>query len=116
MAVCNGISHVKFHQESLFEKDQEMSPLPDNLRNRLKKEAGEWDAAVAGESPEAVQRLLDEAEPFKVLRPPRQPVSLRLDPFDISMLKRIARKKGIPYTQLVATWLHERIEQEKPEV
>lgn len=90
-----------------------MSSLPNKLLKHLKKEAGEWDGAVASETPEAVQRLLDEAEPFKVPRPPRQPVSLRLDPFDISMLKRIARKKGIPYTQLVATWLHERIEQEK---
>ena len=116
MEVCHGISHVKFHQESLFEKDQEMSPLPNKLRERLKKEASEWDAAIAAESPESVQKLLEEAEPFKVPRPPRQPVSLRLDPFDISMLKRIARKKGIPYTQLVATWLHERIEQEKRDV
>lgn len=93
-----------------------MSSLPNKLGKHHKKEAGEWDAGVATETPEAVQRLLDEAEPFEVPRPPRQPVSLRLDPFDISILKRIARKKGIPYTQLVATWLHERIEQEKREL
>jgi hypothetical protein len=36
-----------------------------------------------------------------------------MDPFDISLVKRLARKKGIPHTQLMATWLHERIEQEK---
>ena len=41
------------------------------------------------------------------------PVSLRLDPFDVSMVKRLAHKKGIPHTQLMAIWLHERIDQEK---
>jgi hypothetical protein len=28
-------------------------------------------------------------------------------------LKRIARRKGIPFTQLMSMWLHEKIEQEK---
>jgi len=36
-----------------------------------------------------------------------------MDPFDISMVKRLARKKGIPPSQLMAAWLHERIKQEK---
>jgi hypothetical protein len=46
-----------------------------------------------------------------VLQP--EPVSIRLDPFDIAMVRRIARRKGILHTQLMATWLHERIEREK---
>jgi len=29
------------------------------------------------------------------------------------MVKRISRRKGLPHTQLMATWLHERIEREK---
>jgi predicted DNA binding CopG/RHH family protein len=90
-----------------------MSGLPKKIRNKLKKEAKEWDITIAKESSEQVQRLLDEAEPFKVPRPPRQPVSIRLDPFDISIVKRLAREKGIPHTQLIAIWLHERIAQEK---
>ena len=90
-----------------------MSRLPKEIRNNLKEEAKEWDTTIAGESPEQVQNLLDEAETFKVPRPARHPVSLRLDPFDISLVKRLARKKGIPYTQLMAIWLHERIDQEK---
>ena len=90
-----------------------MSRLPKEIRNNLKKEAKEWDITIAGESPEQVQKLLDKAEAFKVPRPARQPVSLRLDPFDISLVKRLARKKGIPHTQLMAIWLHERIEEEK---
>ena len=90
-----------------------MSRIPKEIRNNLKEEAKEWDMTIAGESPEQVQKLLDTAETFKVPRPARQPVSLRLDPFDISLVKRLARKKGIPHTQLMAIWLHERIDQEK---
>ncbi len=90
-----------------------MSRLPKEIRNKIREEAKEWDTAIAGESVEDVQKQLSEAEPFKAKRPPRQPVSLRLDPFDISIIKRLARKKGIPHTQLMALWLHEKIDQEK---
>ena len=62
-----------------------MSRLPKEIRNSLKEEAKEWDITIAGESPEQVQKLLDEAETFKVPRPARHPVSLGLDPFDISL-------------------------------
>ena len=90
-----------------------MSRLPKRIRNHLKKEATEWDNTITEESPEYVEELLDKAVSFKIPRPARQPVSIRMDPFDISMVKRLARKKGIPPTQLMAAWLHERIEQEK---
>ncbi len=90
-----------------------MTRLPKEIRNSLIEEAKEWDTTVAREPVKEVQKLLDEAEPFEVPRPARQPVSLRLDPNDISMIKRLARKKGVPHTQLMAIWLHEKIEQEK---
>ena len=90
-----------------------MSRLPKKTRNDLKKEAIQWDTAISGESPEQIQEVLNDAELFKVPRPARQPVSLRMDPFDISMVKRLARKKGVPHTQLMAMWLRERIEREK---
>ena len=90
-----------------------MSRLPKKTRNSLKKEAIEWDTTISEERPEQIQKLLNDAEPFKVPRPARQPVSLRMDPFDLSMIKRLARKKGIPHTQLMAMWLRERIEREK---
>ena len=90
-----------------------MSRLPKKTRNSLKKEAVQWDTAISGESPKQIQEFLNDAEPFKVPRPARQPVSLRMDPFDISMVKRLARKKGVPHTQLMAMWLRERIEREK---
>ena len=90
-----------------------MSRLPKKTRNGLKKEAIQWDNAISGESLEQIQELLNDSEPIKVPRPARQPVSLRMDPFDISMVKRLARKKGVPHTQLMAMWLRERIEREK---
>ena len=90
-----------------------MSRLPKQIRNRLKKEAREWDIDIAAESPEQVENLLGKAQSFKASRPPRKPVSIRLDPFDISMVKRLAREKGIPHSQLMAMWVHERVEQEK---
>ena len=90
-----------------------MSRLPKKTRKSLQKEAIKWDTVISGESPEEIQELLNDAEPFKVPRPARQPVSLRMDPFDISMIKRLARKKGVPHTQLMAMWLRERIEKEK---
>jgi len=90
-----------------------MSKLPQKTRNDLKEEAGLWDGEISQESPEQIQGLLSDAELFQVPRPPRQPVSLRMDPFDLSMVKRLARKKGVPHTQLMAIWLHERIEREK---
>jgi hypothetical protein len=94
-------------------ENQEVSRLPKKIRNRLSTEAEEWVAAIRSESPAKVQELLDEAEPFEIQRPPRQPVSLHLDTVDIAMVKRFARQKGIPTSQLMALWLHERIEQEK---
>ena len=90
-----------------------MSRLPKEIRNKIREEAEEWDTAVAGESVEDVKKQLSKAELFKAKRPPRQPVSLRLDPFDISMIKRLARKKGIPHTQLMALWLHEKVDKER---
>ena len=90
-----------------------MSRLPKKTRNSLQKEAIKWDAAISGESPEQIQELLNDAELFSVPRPARQPVSLRMDPFFFSIKKRLARKKGLPHTQLMAMWLRERIEKEK---
>lgn len=93
-----------------------MSRLPKEIREKLKKEARDWDAAIAGETPAETEALLKDAKPFEVSRPPRRPVSVRMDSFDLAMLKRLARKKGLPPSQLMAMWLHERIEQEKREL
>lgn len=113
MAVRHRISNVPLDAESLSAEDQEMSKIPERIRKRLVKEARVWDEVLASESPGRAEELLQDAEIFRARRPPRQPVCLRVDPFDLSILKRIARRKGVPFTQLMSMWLHEKIEQEK---
>src|SRR4030065_1957546 len=98
MEMYNSISHVNCNSKGLFKENQEMNKLPAKFRNRLKKEAQSWDTSIANEKPEKIKELLDQAELFVASRPPRQPVSLRIDPFDLSMAKRIARQKGTPFT------------------
>jgi hypothetical protein len=88
-----------------------MSKLPEKTRKRLKEESQTWDTSIAKEKSQKVEELLNQAKPFIAT----QPVSSLVDPFDISMAKRIARRKGIPFTQLMSMWLHEKIEQEKNE-
>ncbi|GFP32320.1 hypothetical protein HKBW3S42_00626 [Candidatus Hakubella thermalkaliphila] len=90
-----------------------MSKVPKEIREALKKEAYEWEDAARRETAQQIEETLEGAELFKATRLPRRPVSVRLDPRDISMLKRVARHKGIPYSQLVAIWVHERIEKER---
>ncbi len=90
-----------------------MTKLPQKIKRKLDKEASYWDTQIAGETSAQLNKLLEEAEPFLAQRPARQPVSLRIDPFDLSMAKRISWLKGIPFSQLMTMWLHERIEQEK---
>jgi len=67
---------------------------------------------MARESQKHVSIELGRAEVFKVSRPAREPVSVRLDPQDILLAKRLARPKGTPHSQLLAQWLHERVVQE----
>jgi predicted DNA binding CopG/RHH family protein len=93
-----------------------MTRLPKRIRAKLKKEAQAWDFSITKERPEEVSKLIEKADLFVAYRPPRQPVSVRLDPFDLALLKRIARNKGIPFTQLMSMWLHEKVEQEKIQV
>jgi len=116
LEVCNRIPDVAVNAESIFEENQKMTKLPRKIRIRLKREAQAWDSSIPEEKPEEVSRLLEKAELFLAQRPPRQPVSVRLDTFDLAMLKRIARQKGLPFTQLMSLWLHEKIEQEKNRV
>ncbi len=113
MEMCYGVSYVLSDPKTLIEENKEMSRLPPKLRNRLKKEASEWDVSLPGEKPDEVEKLFKRSEVFRASRPPRQPVSIRVDPFDLSLAKRIARRKGIPFTQLMSMWLHEKIEHEK---
>jgi hypothetical protein len=78
------------------------SRLSEKIVRRLRKEAGAWDRARVTETDNETGALLDGAEVFKVSRPAREPVSVRLDPRDIFLLRRLARRKGIPSSQLIA--------------
>lgn len=90
-----------------------MSKLPATVLKELNEEAKKLDKEISSETPQKTEQLLSKAEVFKAARPPREPVSIRIDPYDISMIKRLARKKGLPHTQLMAMWLHERVEEER---
>jgi predicted DNA binding CopG/RHH family protein len=111
--VCHRIPHVTIHTESIFKENQNMKKIPQKFKKKLKGEAKAWDSSISEEKPEEVTKLIERADLFVAYRPPRQPVSVRLDPFDLALLKRIARNKGIPFTQLMSMWLHEKVEQEK---
>jgi predicted DNA binding CopG/RHH family protein len=90
----------------------ETSRLPHRIIQRLRKEALVWDRAMARESEARVTAQIEKAEVFKLSRPARERVSVRLDPQDIRLLKRLARRRGIPHSELIAQWVHERIERE----
>jgi predicted DNA binding CopG/RHH family protein len=111
--MCYSISYVALDSKSLLKENQKMKKLPKRTKLGLKREARAWDSSIAKEKPEEVSGLLGKAQLFVARRPPRQPVSVRLDPFDLALLKRIARNKGLPFTQLMSMWLHEKVEQEK---
>jgi len=111
--MLNCFSHDAFNAKNLFSEAQEMNKLPEKMRKRLQKEGRSWDASIAREKTEETARALDQSEVFKAYRPIRQPISLRMDPLDLSMARRIARRKGLPFTQLMSMWLHEKITQEK---
>ncbi len=102
---------VKGGARCLSEEDQamKMSRLSKQVVLRLGKEATAWDRARAVESDRQVSRLLEDAEVFAVARPAREPVSVRLEPRDIFLVRRLARRKGIPPAQLLSLWVHERV-------
>ena len=62
------------------------SRLPEKIVQRLRREPVAWDRAMARESEGRVIAQLEKAEVFWLSRPPREPVSLRLDPQDIFLL------------------------------
>lgn len=88
------------------------SGLPDRITQMLRKEAVTWDRPTARESEAIVTSQIEKAEVFRLSRPAREPVSVRLDPQDIFLLKRLARRNGVPYSQLLAQWVHEQIVKE----
>lgn len=68
------------------------SRLPQKIVQRLRKEALAWDRAGQEETGDQMTALLEKAQIFRVTRPAREPVSVRLDPRDIFLLRRLARR------------------------
>ncbi len=93
-------------------KGLNMTRLPEKLRKSLNTEALEWEEKSRWETEESVSKDMERAEVFNIPRPPRQPVSVRMDIRDISLLKRLSRRRGITYSQLIVQWLHERLDAE----
>ena len=56
----------------------------------------------------------EEASEFEIKRLVKKPVTLRLYPYVIDGIKRVAQKRGIPYQTLIGYWLSEKLSQEKP--
>jgi predicted DNA binding CopG/RHH family protein len=79
-----------------------------------------WDSHSFLDFPEEVE----EVEPFsptpklkeEILSGKRRrkmkKISLRFDPYLIEMIKKIAKRKSIPYQSLIRMWLAERLEEE----
>lgn len=97
--------------------DKMQTGIPPTRREleALAKEAQQWEMELAQESLEVFEAKLEQAELLETERLPRRPVSVRLDPKDLALLKRYARRKGIPHSQLIALWIHERLLQEQAE-
>src|SRR5574341_1990438 len=85
LAVRHCLPHVKGRAACLLEENQavRMSRLSERIVQRLRTEAVVWDRARTRESDREVTARLGEAQVFKISRPAREPVSVRLDPQDI---------------------------------
>lgn len=60
----------------------ETSRLSNKIIQRLRKEALAWDRTMPRESEAIVTSQIEKAEVFRLSRPAREPVSVRLDPRD----------------------------------
>ena len=112
--MCHGIQNESRCKEGIYETGEKMNikSLPEKMRKDLEVEALEWEENARRETEEAISKEIEGSELFSVPRPPRRPVSVRLDIRDISLLKRLSRRRGITYSQLIVQWLHERLDAE----
>ena len=78
-----------------------------------KKKTTFWDDLLLNESIEDFEDDLKKSEILKASRPPKVNVTLRLDPADLSLLKRISRKLGLPHSQLISSIIHQVLKNEK---
>lgn len=76
-------------------------------------EADYWDELLLNESIEEFEQDLRKAERLNAKRPPKVNVTMRMDPNDLSLLKRKANKLGIPYSQIIASIVHQALRNDR---
>ena len=83
------------------------------MPKQIEKESTYWDNILENESPADFESDLKKSEIFSAQRPPKVNVTLRLDPLDLSLIKRKANKLGLPHSQLIASIVHQSLRSEK---
>jgi predicted DNA binding CopG/RHH family protein len=73
-----------------------------------KEEADFWDSH---DSTQYLGETLPVTVAFVDARPPKQQISLRLEPAVIERLKKVAHSKGLGYQTMIRMWVMERLEQ-----
>ena len=54
----------------------------------------------------------EDAPEIEIARPVKKPVTLRLYPYLVDGIKKMAQKRGMPYQTLIGYWLSEKLSQE----
>lgn len=54
-----------------------------------------------------------EVKDMKFKRPTKRPITMKIYPYILDKIKRIAAEKGMPYQTLIGQWLAERVSQEQ---
>ena len=83
------------------------------MPKQIEKESTYWDNILENESLADFENDLKKSEIFSAQRPPKVNVTLRLDPLDLSLIKRKANKLGLPHSQLIASIVHQSLRKEK---
>jgi predicted DNA binding CopG/RHH family protein len=55
----------------------------------------------------------EEVKNMKFKRPTKRPITMKVYPYILEEIKRLAAEKGMPYQTLIGQWLAERVSQEQ---
>jgi len=83
------------------------------MPKQIEKESTYWDNILETENLTDFENDLKKSEIFTAQRPPKVNVTLRLDPLDLSLIKRKANRLGLPHSQLIASIVHQSLQREK---
>lgn len=54
-----------------------------------------------------------ETDEIEIERVPKKPVNIRIHPYVLNEVKKVAKERKMPYSTLIQQWLAERVAQEK---